>query len=90
MSILARSLMAQNRGGEAIAHLEKAARRSSDANVETLLAAARDGAPKRLNNYVRPRRGVRHLRRPSRNSLVSLPMPDASKRRSPLSKVALH
>src|ERR1700687_5751136 len=45
-SILARALIAQNRGGEAIAPLEKAARRSSDANIETLLGAAlgSDGA----------------------------------------------
>jgi len=47
VSILARSLMAQNRGGEAIAHLEKAARRSSDANIETLLGAALGSAGRR-------------------------------------------
>jgi tetratricopeptide (TPR) repeat protein len=39
-SILARALIAQNRGAEAIAPLERAARRSSDANIETLLGAA--------------------------------------------------
>src|SRR5438067_10742016 len=39
--------MAQNRGGEAIAHLEKAARRSSDANIETLLGAALGSAGRR-------------------------------------------
>ena len=38
--ILARALIAQNRAGEAIAPLEKAARRSSDAGIETLLGAA--------------------------------------------------
>lgn len=38
--ILAQALIAQNRGGEAIAPLEKAARRSGDARIETLLGAA--------------------------------------------------
>jgi Flp pilus assembly protein TadD len=38
--ILAQALIAQNRGQEAIAPLEKAARRSSDAGIETLLGAA--------------------------------------------------
>ena len=42
--ILAQALIAQNRGGEAIAPLEKAARRSSDARIETLLGAALGGA----------------------------------------------
>ena len=37
--ILAQALIAQNRGGEAIAPLEKAARRSSDERIETLLGA---------------------------------------------------
>lgn len=40
VSILARALLAQNRGAEAIAPLEKAARRSNDAGIETLLGAA--------------------------------------------------
>ena len=39
-SILARALLAQNRGAEAIAPLEKAARRGGDAGLETLLGAA--------------------------------------------------
>jgi tetratricopeptide (TPR) repeat protein len=47
VSILARALIAQNRGGEAIAHLEKAARRGSDASIETLLGAALGGAGRR-------------------------------------------
>jgi Flp pilus assembly protein TadD len=47
-SILARALMAQNRGGEAIATLEKAARRSSDPGIETLLGAALGSAGRRV------------------------------------------
>jgi Flp pilus assembly protein TadD len=48
VSVLARSLMAQNRGAEAIPHLEKAARRSSDAGIETLLGAALGSAGRRV------------------------------------------
>jgi tetratricopeptide (TPR) repeat protein len=40
VSILARALIAQNRGREAIATLQKAARRSGDPSIETLLGAA--------------------------------------------------
>lgn len=47
VSIFARALIAQNREGEAIAPLEKAARRSGDANIETLLGAALGGAGRR-------------------------------------------
>ena len=39
-TILGRALMMQNRAGEAIAPLERAARRSGDPAIETLLAAA--------------------------------------------------
>jgi tetratricopeptide (TPR) repeat protein len=46
-SILAQALLAQNRGEEAIAPLEKAARRSSDAGIETLLGAALGSAGRR-------------------------------------------
>jgi Flp pilus assembly protein TadD len=46
-SILGRALIGQNRGAEAIAPLEKAARRSGDAGVETLLGAALGGAGRR-------------------------------------------
>jgi tetratricopeptide (TPR) repeat protein len=46
-SILAQALIAQNRGGEAIAPLEKAVRRGSDAGIETLLGAALGGAGRR-------------------------------------------
>jgi Flp pilus assembly protein TadD len=42
--ILAHSLIAQNRQGEAIVPLEKALRRSSDAEIETLLGAALCGS----------------------------------------------
>jgi len=47
LSILARALLAQNRGAEAIAPLEKAARRSGDPGIETLLGAALGGAGRR-------------------------------------------
>ena len=95
VSILAQALQAQNRGGEAIAPLEKAARRGSDAGMASKPCLARrwaapDAEPKRLNNCAGPRRGVRHLRRPSRNSPASLPRPDASMRPSPSSKAVLH
>jgi predicted Zn-dependent protease len=46
-SILARALIGQNRHEEAIAPLEKLARRDSDAGVETLLGAALGGAGRR-------------------------------------------
>ena len=46
-SMLARALLAQNRGEEAIAPLEKAARRNSDAGIETLLGAALGSAGRR-------------------------------------------
>ena len=44
MLILAHALIAQNRQGEAIVPLEKALRRSSDAEIETLLGAALCGS----------------------------------------------
>jgi len=47
ISILARALLAQNRGEEAIAPLERAARRTNDAEIEMLLAAALGGAGRR-------------------------------------------
>jgi Flp pilus assembly protein TadD len=56
VSILARALIAQNRGEEAIAPLEKAARRSSDASIEMLLGAALGGAGRRAE-------AIEHLRR---------------------------
>jgi Flp pilus assembly protein TadD len=40
VEILARALIAQNRGGQGIPLLEKAARRSNDASIETLIGAA--------------------------------------------------
>nr|WP_246801761.1 tetratricopeptide repeat protein [Bradyrhizobium genosp. L] len=46
-SILARALMAQNRGAEAIAPLERIARRVEDGGVDTLLGAALGGAGRR-------------------------------------------
>jgi tetratricopeptide (TPR) repeat protein len=46
-SILAQALLALNRGEEAIAPLEKAARRSNDAGIETLLGAALGSAGRR-------------------------------------------
>lgn len=44
ISILARALLAQNRAAEAIAPLERAARRGSDPEIEMLLGAALSGA----------------------------------------------
>jgi len=46
-SILAHALLAQNRGAEAIEPLEKAARRTSDPGIETLLGAALGSAGRR-------------------------------------------
>jgi Flp pilus assembly protein TadD len=46
-TILGRALMMQNRAGEAIAPLERAARRSGDPGIETLLAAALGAAGRR-------------------------------------------
>jgi Flp pilus assembly protein TadD len=56
VSILAHALIAQNREEEAIAHLEKAARRSSDASIETLLGAALGGAGRRAEAIEQLRR----------------------------------
>ena len=47
VAILARALMTQNRGTEAISPLEKAARRSGDPGIETLLGAALGGSGRR-------------------------------------------
>jgi tetratricopeptide (TPR) repeat protein len=47
VSILARALLAMDRGAEAIAPLEKAARRGGDAGIETLLGAALGSANRR-------------------------------------------
>jgi len=47
ISILANALIAQNRGKEAIAPLERAVRRGRDAALETLLGAALGGAGRR-------------------------------------------
>jgi tetratricopeptide (TPR) repeat protein len=55
-SILAQALMAQNRADEAIAPLEKAARRSGDAAIETLLGAALGGAGRRADAIEQLRR----------------------------------
>ena len=46
-SMLARALLAQNRGEEAIAPLEKAARRTGDPDIEMLLGAALGSAERR-------------------------------------------
>jgi tetratricopeptide (TPR) repeat protein len=57
-SILAQALIAQDRGGEAIAPLEKAARRSADAAIETLLGAALGGAGRRAEAIEQLRRAA--------------------------------
>lgn len=49
ISILAHALIAQNRGSEAIAPLERAIRRGRDAALETLLGAALGGAGRRAD-----------------------------------------
>ena len=54
--ILAHALIAQNRQGEAIVLLERAARRSSDAEIETLLGAALCGSRRSAD-------GIEQLRR---------------------------
>lgn len=56
ISMLAHALIAQNRGAEAIAPLEKAVRRGNDAWIETLLGAALGGAGRRAE-------AIEHLRR---------------------------
>jgi tetratricopeptide (TPR) repeat protein len=56
ISILARALMAQNRGNEAIGPLERAARRSSDPGIETLLGAVLGGAGRRTEAIEQLRR----------------------------------
>jgi tetratricopeptide (TPR) repeat protein len=61
-TILGRALLAQNRGGEAIAPLEKAARRNEDAGIETLLGAALGGAGRRAEAIEQLRRAT--ARRP--------------------------
>lgn len=56
VSILARALMAQDRAGEAISHLARAAKRSEDAGIETLLGAALGSAGKRADAIEQLRR----------------------------------
>ena len=58
ISILANALIAQNRGSEAIAPLEKAIRRGRDAALETLLGAALGGAGRRTDAIEQLRRTV--------------------------------
>jgi len=62
VSILARALMAQNRAGEAVPHLERAAKRSDDPGIETLLGAALGSAGKRADAIEQLRQTT--LRRP--------------------------
>jgi Flp pilus assembly protein TadD len=54
--ILAQSLIGQNRGEEAVAPLEKAARRSGDGRIETLLGAALGSAGRRADAIEQLRR----------------------------------
>ena len=56
--ILAHALIAQNRHAEAIEPLERASRRSSDAEIETLLGAALCGSGRSAD-------GIEQLRRPA-------------------------
>lgn len=62
LSILARALIGQNRGAEAIMPLEKAARRGDDPVIETLLGAALAGAGRRAEAIEQLRRTAK--RRP--------------------------
>jgi tetratricopeptide (TPR) repeat protein len=62
LSILARALIGQNRGAEAIMPLEKAARRGDDPGIETLLGAALAGAGRRTEAIEQLRRTAK--RRP--------------------------
>lgn len=62
VTMLGQALIAQNRAGEAMARLEKAARRSSDPNIETLLGAALFSAGRRVDAIEQLRRTV--ARRP--------------------------
>jgi len=71
VEILARAFIAQNRGGQAIPLLEKAARRSNDASIETLLGAALGSAGRHAEAIEQLRRTAHHLRLHSRNSLVT-------------------
>ena len=61
VSILARALIAQDRGEEAIRPLEKAARRSGDPGIETLLGAALGGARRRAEAIEQLRRTTARL-----------------------------
>jgi tetratricopeptide (TPR) repeat protein len=61
-SILARALLALNRGGEAIAPLERAVRHGSDADIETLLGAVLGNAGRRDEAIEQLRRII--VRRP--------------------------
>jgi predicted Zn-dependent protease len=56
VSILSHALIAQNRGAEAIAPLEKAVRRGNDPWIETLLGAALGGARRRAEAIEQLRR----------------------------------
>jgi Flp pilus assembly protein TadD len=62
LAILARALIGQNRGAEAIMPLEKAARRDDDPRIETLLGAALGGAGRRAEAIEQLRRTAK--RRP--------------------------
>jgi predicted Zn-dependent protease len=61
-SLLGQALLVMNRADEAIAPLEKAARRSGDASLETLLAIAFAGAGRREDALVQLRKTI--ARRP--------------------------
>lgn len=55
-SLLGQALLAQNRAGEAVAPLEKAARRSGDASIETLHAIALASSGRRADALAQLRR----------------------------------
>ncbi len=66
VSVLARALLAQNRGADAIAPLEKAVRRHGDAGLETLLGAA-------LGSARRPAEAIDMLRKTTERRPPFLP-----------------
>ncbi len=92
VAMLAQALIAQNRGDEAVAPLEKVVRRSSDAGLETLLGAALGNSGRREDAIAQLRRTA--ARRPPFPPAVQelagqLPGPAGSTKRSRPSRAAL-
>ncbi len=91
VALLAQALIAQNRGDEAVAPLEKVVRRGNDAGLETLLGAALGSAGRGEEAIEQLRRTATRrppFRRRSRNWRASLPRPAGSTTRSWPSRAA--